>query len=313
MKRTNYRSPILLFSAALIWGTAFVAQSQSTGMIGPYFFNACRFFLGMLVLLPVIFFVSKMRKRMLKDPSSLPSDKPEYKAEERKNLVVGGLVCGFLMFISSAFQQVGLLYTTAGKSGFITALYIVLVAVFGLFFGRKPGKSIIIAIILAVTGLYLLCIKEGFSINKGDIITLGCSVGFTFHILAVDYFSPRVDGIKLSCIQFAVAGLISLIPAFLFDAPAVSQIHDTWFQIFYLGVFSSGIAYTFQIVGQKGMNPTVASLILSLESVISAISGWIILGDALSTRELAGCALMFVAIIIAQLPEKPKPAYPPLS
>ncbi|MEE0954610.1 MAG: DMT family transporter [Eubacterium sp.] len=306
MKRKNYKSPILLFSAALIWGTAFVAQSQSTGRIGPYFFNACRFFLGMLVLIPVILLVDRMRKKLLPDSSDLPSAKSEYKAAERKNLLIGGLVCGVLMFISSAFQQVGLQYTTAGKSGFITALYIVLVAIFGLFFGRKPSKSIILAIFLAVIGLYLLCIKEGFSINKGDIITLGCSVGFSFHILAVDYFSPKVDGIKLSCIQFAVAGLISLIPAFLFETPAVSQIWNAGFQIFYLGVFSSGVAYTFQIVGQKGMNPTIASLILSLESVISALSGWIILGDALSLKEIAGCLLMFSAIIIAQFPEKKK-------
>lgn len=304
MKRTNYRSPVLLFAAAFIWGTAFVAQSQSTGIIGPYFFNACRFFLGMLVLIPVILLMTHLRRKMLPDSSQLPSSRPEIRSAERKNLFLGGIACGFLLFISSSFQQVGIQYTTAGKSGFITALYIVLVPIFGLILGRRPGKAIPFAVALAVVGMYLLCIREGFSINKGDIITLFCSVGFALHIMTVDYVSPKVDGIKLSCIQFAVAGLLSLIPAFLFDAPTLSQIRQTWFQIFYLGVFSAGIAYTCQIVGQKGMNPTIACLILSLESVISVLSGWLILGDALTAREVLGCILMFAAILIAQLPQK---------
>ena len=283
------RSTICLLAAALIWGTTFVAQSIATGLLAPYTYNACRFLLGFLVLLPVSFISGR------KKPQAQASS-------ERRLLPAGGILCGLCLFLAGSFQQTGIQYTTAGKSGFITALYIVLVPILGLFLKRKCSPLIFPAVILAVIGFYLLCIREGFSINKGDAITLGCSFMFALHILCVDHYSPLVNPIRLSCLQFLFAGLLSLIPAFLFESPALSDILVCWAPIVYAGVLSSGVAYTLQIIGQRGLHPAVAALLMSLESVISAISGWLILGDVLTAKEFLGCALVFGAVILAQLP-----------
>ena len=198
------------------------------------------------------------------------------------------------------------MYTTAGKSGFITAFYIVIVPVLGIFLRQKVGWKIWTAVGIALVGLYFLCITEGFSVNMGDFYVFLCALLFSLHILVIDHFAPRVDGVKMSCIQFFVCGLISLIPMFALETPTISGLLAGWFPLFYAGVLSCGVGYTLQIVGQKNVNPTVASLLLSLESCFSVLAGWIILGERLSVREGMGCVLMFAAIILAQLPEKKK-------
>ena len=210
------------------------------------------------------------------------------------------------MCLASNFQQFGIKYTTVGKAGFITACYIVLVPILGLFLKKKCSPFIWLAVAMSVAGLYLLCITDGFSIGKGDILVLICAVLFSFHILVIDYYSPKVDGVKLSCIQFLVCGILSGIPALIFEKPEMSAVLTAWQPILYAGVMSCGVAYTLQIIGQKNMNPTVASLILSLESCISVLAGWVILGQQLSAREITGCVIMFAAIILAQLPQKEK-------
>lgn len=224
--------------------------------------------------------------------------------QEKKTLIIGGIACGICLCLASNFQQFGIKYTTVGKAGFITACYIVIVPVIGLFLGKKCTKFIWAAVAMALIGLYLLCITDGFSIGKGDLLVLVCAFLFSLHILVIDYFSPKVDGVKLSCIQFLTCGVLSGIPALLLEHPELSSILAAWQPILYAGVMSCGVAYTLQIIGQKNMNPTVASLILSLESCISVLAGWIILRQQLSTKEILGCVIMFAAIILAQLPQK---------
>ncbi|MCC6093678.1 MAG: DMT family transporter [Eubacterium sp.] len=300
------RHSIFLLLAALIWGTTFVAQSIAAQSMGTFTYNFCRFYVGALVLLPVAVLVGR------KDPLS-----PGYTGkpvpgitrsihERRRDLLVAGTACGIILFLAGSFQQMGLEYTTAGKSGFITALYIILVPVFGLFLHKKCPPAVWAAVILAVIGFYLLCVREGFSINRGDLITLGCSCMFAIHILTIDHFIPRVNGVQLSCIQFLVAGTLSVISAFLLETPSIHAMILCIGPILYAGILSSGIAYTLQIIGQRGLNPALASLLMSLESVISAISGWIILGDALSGKEILGCVLVFSGVILAQLPARNK-------
>jgi drug/metabolite transporter (DMT)-like permease len=225
-------------------------------------------------------------------------------SQDKKTVLIGGVCCGIALFLASNLQQVGIQYTSVGKAGFITAMYIVLVPVLGIFLGKRAGLKVWISVALAVAGLYLLCITEGFSIGKGDILVLLCAFGFSAHILVIDYFSPKADGVRLSCIQFLVCGILSGICMFVTEKPDLSAILQAWMPILYAGVMSCGVAYTLQIIGQKDMDPTIASLILSLESVVSVLSGWALLGQKLSARELFGCVLMFAAIILAQLPGK---------
>ena len=280
--------------AALIWGSAFVAQSVGMDYTGPYTFNVMRSFLGSLVLLPVIFFLDKKKSE------------EEKKREDKKVLIKGGICCGIILTISTTFQQIGLLHTTAGKAGFITALYILIVPILGIFLGKKAGIKVWISVVLALGGMYLLCVTSEFTIAFGDLMVLACAFVFSLHILAVDHFSPMVDGVKLSCIQFLVCGTLSSFPMFLLEHPQLGQILDAWLPIAYAGILSSGVAYTLQIITQKHLNPTVASLLMSLESVFAALTGWLILHERLSARELLGCVLVFAAIILAQLPEKTK-------
>lgn len=290
----------MLMLAALIWGSAFVAQSVGMEYIGPFTFNAVRSFLGSLVLLPVIWFMNRG-----KGTEAEMSDREKTaKRLEKKTLLKGGLICGVILTCASLLQQIGLVYTSAGKAGFITAMYILLVPILGLFLKRKVGVKTWIGVALAVIGMYLLCITSGFSIAYGDFLVLLCALAFSFHIMVIDYFSPKVDGVKLSCIQFFVCGVLSSIPMVLFEQPQVGEILTAWMPIAYAGVLSSGVAYTLQIITQKHLNPTVASLLMSLESVFAVLTGWVVLHERLSTRELLGCVLMFAAIILAQLPDK---------
>lgn len=295
---STLKNSLLLLLTATIWGVAFVAQSVSMDYIGGFTFNAIRNIIGAITLVPVILIFSKQ------DPAA--DQNPADRQKARKTLITGGICCGILLCLSSNFQQFGIKYTTVGKAGFITACYIIIVPIIGIFLKKKCSPFIWIAVLLSLGGLYLLCIipGEGFSIGKGDTLVLICAVVFSFHILTVDHFSPLVDGVKMSCIQFLVCGILSGIPALIFENPNITNILQAWMPILYAGILSCGVAYTLQIVGQKGMNPTVASLIMSLESCISVIAGWLILGQNLSSREIFGCVLMFGAIMLAQLPQK---------
>lgn len=301
MKKTNVKNSLLLLLTATIWGTAFVAQSVGMDYIEPFTFNSIRCFMGGIVLIPCIWLLNRF------PAGKKAKEKPATSVTGNKTLLLGGIICGILLALASNLQQIGIKYTTVGKAGFITSCYIVIVPVLGiLFFKKKCRSTLWAAVALALVGLYLLSIKDGFNIGKGDFYIFLCSILFSLHILTVDHFSPLVDGIKMSCIQFFVSGILSGIPALLFETATLQGILSAWGPLVYAGVFSCGIAYTLQIVGQKNMNPTTASLILSLESCISVLAGWMLLNQKLSSRELFGCVLMFVAIVLAQLPEKKK-------
>ncbi len=289
------QSSFLLLLTATIWGTAFVAQSVGMDYVGPFTFNAVRSIIGGFVLIPCIFLLNKI--------SGNEKEKSEKKKSEKSALLTGGICCGLVLCVASNFQQIGIKYTTVGKAGFITACYIILVPILGIFIGKKTGKMIWLSVVLAVIGLYLLCMSGSLSFGKGDSFVLGCAFLFAIHILVVDYFAPKVDGVKLSCIQFFVAGITSAIPMLVIEKPDIAALLLAWKPLLYAGVMSCGIGYTLQIIGQKNMNPTVASLILSLESCISVLSGWIILHQKLSVREICGCVVMFIAILLAQLPD----------
>ena len=295
MKTNTMKNSMLLLLTATIWGVAFVAQSVGMDYVGPFTFNAVRFLMGGTVLLP--FLIWKSRKQY-KDETV-----DEKKARYRVTFL-GGVCCGCALCTASLLQQMGIRYTTVAKAGFITALYIIIVPILGLFFHRKVRRRIWIGVALAVFGMYLLCIKESFAVSKGDFFVLLCAIVFSVHILVIDFFSPKADGVALSCIQFYTSSVICGIGTFLLEKPSFQAMLAGWMPILYAGILSCGVAYTLQIIGQKGMDPTVASLILSLESVISLIAGWILLGQALSLKEICGCVLVFIAIVLVQLPQK---------
>lgn len=301
------KNSLLLLLTATIWGISFVAQSEGGDAVGAFTFNATRNLIGSLMLIPVIFLLSRLNLSGKAVNRSSASEGNIF--SRNRTLILGGVSCGICLCLASNFQQVGISYTSVGKAGFITACYIVIVPILGLFMKKKCSPFIWMAIVLALIGLYLLCITDGFSIGKGDILVLICAFLFSLHILVIDYFSPHVDGVKMSCIQFLVCGILTAIPALIFEHPQLSAFKGAWGSILYAGVMSCGVAYTLQIIGQKNMNPTVASLILSLESCISALAGWILLGQKLSAKEIFGCVIMFCAIVLAQLPQKnPKEA-----
>lgn len=294
MNPTNRKGPLLLLLTAVIWGVAFVAQSVGMEYVGPFTFNAVRCLIGGVVLIPCVFILRRWR-----------AEAPREKQTSQRTLLLGGVCCGVCLCVASNLQQVGIRYTTVGKAGFITAMYIVLVPILGIFFKRRVGLLVWASVLLAVCGLYLLCMTEQFSLGRGDAYVLLCALFFSFHILVIDHFSPMVDGVAMSCIQFLVSGIISSIPMLLWENPQISAILAAWKPILYAGVLSCGVAYTLQVVGQKNLNPTVASLIMSLESVVSVLAGWVILHQSLNARELLGCLLMFSAIILVQLPKRP--------
>ncbi len=297
--KLQLRNSFLLLLTAAIWGVAFVAQSVGMDYVGPFTFNMIRSVIGGIVLIPCIFLLDKISPKEKKELSAKEQKK------ERKTLLTGGICCGILLAFATNFQQIGIQYTTVGRAGFITACYIIIVPLIGItFFKKKCRSTIWLAVILALVGLYLLCITEEFSIGYGDFLVLICSFLFSLHILVIDYFSPLVDGVKMSCIQFFVCGIVSGIPALFTETIVWTNVLQAWMPVLYAGVMSCGVAYTLQIVGQKNMNPTVASLILSLESCIAVLAGWIILGESLTSREVKGCILMFAAIVLAQMPEK---------
>lgn len=318
MKKTEWKSPALLFLTAVVWGVAFVAQSVGMDYVGPFTFNCIRCLIGAVVLVPCIWFLDGWKQR----PGGASCGRESAGAQDSAScsrrsagaqdgasdgshaLLAGGICCGLALFVASNLQQIGIQYTTVGKAGFITALYIVMVPVFGIFLKKRAGIRVWVSVALAVAGLYLLCITDRLALGKGDILVLLCAVVFAVHILVVDHFSAKTDGVRMSCIQFLVCGLLSGVCMLIMERPEMPLILQAWQPILYAGVFSCGVGYTLQIVGQKGTDPTVASLILSLESVVSVLAGWLLLGQRLSVRELGGCALMFAAILLAQLPER---------
>ncbi len=288
------KNPLLLLLAAIIWGVAFVAQKVGISEVPPFMFNAMRSFIGFIVLIPIIALLGK----------KAPQPQNGYTAN-RKTLIIGGVLCGTALSIATAFQQYGLyMGADAGKAGFITAMYIVLVPLFGIFLKKPITLKMALSVLIAVIGLYLLCFKGGFTITIGDILVLCCAFVFSVHILVIDHFSPKVECVKMSCIQFLVCGVISLILSFATgETTTVSQLLSAWIPILYLGLLSSGVGYTLQIVAQRDTNPTVASMIMSLESVFAVLAGTIY-GEKLSAKEIIGCIIMFGAIILSQLPER---------
>lgn len=312
------RSGFLLFLAASIWGAAFVAQSVGMDYMGPATFNAARFLLGGAVLLPVLAFRAARgpeRALEMEDPGNeaekanpMKASNPAKKGGAR--LAAGGICCGLALCGASLLQQIGIQDTAVGKAGFLTTLYIVIVPLIGIFLGKRAGAKVWGAAAMALAGMYLLCMSGSpsgagasfLTVGRGDAFVLGGAVLFSVHILAVDRFSPGTDSVALSCIQFFTSGAICTVLALLTEAPSVSALMAGALPVLYAGVLSCGVAYTLQVVGQKEVEPAAASLILSLESVVSVLAGWAVLGQRLSSRELAGCALVFAAVILVQLP-----------
>ena len=329
MKKTQIRNSLLLLLTATIWGTAFVAQSVGMEHVEAFTFTFARSIVGGIVLIPCIWFLRWLKRREKAasvgvvqsagtmepcgaTPSSGVAESQGMASRDvmyaKRPLVTkvewtGGICCGLALCAASNFQQIGIAYTTVGKAGFITALYVVIVPIMGLFFKKRVSFIVWICVVLSVIGLYLLCMTEGsLTLAYGDLLVLICAILFSVHIMVIDHFSPQGDGMVMSCIQFFVCGIVSGIIMLFVETPSLENILAAAMPILYAGVLSSGVAYTLQIVGQKDMNPTVASLILCLESVVSALAGWLILHEALTVRELIGCVLMFAAIVLAQVP-----------
>ncbi|MDO4939536.1 MAG: DMT family transporter [Lachnospiraceae bacterium] len=281
----NLKGSFMLLITAIIWGFAFVAQSVGIDQVGPFAFNGIRCIIGGLVLIPVILIINRgnIKKVLTKDA------------------LMGGFFCGLCLFTASMFQQWGIMESTVGKASFITALYVVIVPVLGVFVGKKVSLKVWIGVAVSLLGLYLLCMTDSFSLSRGDMFLLICAVCFSVHILIIDYYSPKADGVVISCIQFFVTGILSLIVMAFVENPTPEMIYSGRWSILYAGVLSCGVAYTLQVVFQRDVEPTAASLILCLESVFGVIGGWLLLGQTLSMREILGCILMFIAIVLAQL------------
>ena len=310
MKRKRILGSLTLVLVALIWGVAFTAQSEAMKYIEPFTFNTARSLIAGVLLIPVVRLLDVLDR---KDPNFVPP------TASKRTLLFAGVLCGIILAVASALQQFGVMYTNVGKAGFITALYIVFVPVAGLVFRRRPGILVWIAVIIAVVGMYLLCMTdasfslqfgdmlcmtESFTIAPGDTLVLLCALGFTAHILVIDRFSQTVDCVRMSMIQFFVCALISGICMIVFERPDIEAVLSAWLPILYAGALSSGVGYTLQIVAQKDTPPVLASLLMSLESVFAVLAGWLILGQTLTAKELCGCGLMFAAIILAQIPKK---------
>ena len=295
MKVNRIRQNVLPVLAAFIWGTAFVAQSVGADYVEPFTFNAARSVIAFLFLLILCLVRRKLQKGIV-----------ESTTKSWKDLAIGGTCCGVALTVATNLQQKGLETTTSGKAGFITALYIVIVPILSIFLKKKAPRAIWISVILAVFGLYCLCITEDLSITIGDFYVLLCSFCYAVHILTIDHFTQKVDGVHLSCMQFLVCAILSSVGMFVAENPSWGAIFTCIGPILYVGIFSSGVAYTLQILAQKDSNPTIVSLLLSLESVFATLSGALILGDKMSGKEYFGCVLMLLAVILAQLPEKEK-------
>lgn len=290
----RWKNNLLLLLAAFIWGCAFVAQSEGTQYVGPWTFNCLRSLIGGVTLLVLMPAIDKFRG--VQKPQGI-----------QKNLIIGGIACGIVLCAGSMFQQIGIMDTTTGKAGFITALYVILVPILGLVIGHKTRAIVWLGALIALVGFYFLSFagSASLTLQTGDFYLLICAVLFAVHILVIDHFS-FVDGVRMSCIQFFVAGIICMIGMFIFEKPDLTAIKSAAIPILYAGCLSSGAGYTLQIIGQKNAEPAVASMILSLESVFAALSGFVLLHQTMAATEILGCALIFLAVILAQYPEKQK-------
>ena len=290
--KKQFSGVFALLGATVIWGSAFIAQSVGMDKIGPFTFQAVRCFLAVVFLFPASALFSK--------------GKPFWKSWADPVLWRSGIICGLALFAASSLQQIGLVYTDAGKAGFLTAMYIVFVPFLGLFVGQKPGRNALLSLIPAIVGLYLLSCTSVSGINKGDVLLLLCAVAFSVQILLIDRHCAGLDGLKLNCIQALVVAVLSVPWALLTETVDASLIAACWLPLGYAGVLSMGVAYTLQIVGQKGVAPSAAALLMSLESVFAALFGWLLLHETMTRAEVLGCALVFAAVVISQLPEKKK-------
>lgn len=288
--KKQFSGVFALLAATVIWGSAFIAQSVGMDKIGPFTFQAVRCFLAVVFLFPASALFSR--------------GKPFWKSWADPALWRSGIICGLALFAASSLQQIGLVYTDAGKAGFLTAMYIVFVPFLGLFVGRKPGRNALLSLIPAIVGLYLLSCTSVSGINKGDVLLLLCAVAFSVQILLIDRHCAGLDGLQLNCIQALVVTVLSVPWALLTETVDASLIASCWLPLGYAGVLSMGVAYTLQIVGQKRVAPSAAALLMSLESVFAALFGWLLLHETMTRAELLGCALVFAAVVISQLPEK---------
>ncbi|MGN1148785.1 MAG: DMT family transporter [Lachnospiraceae bacterium] len=303
MNSKTLRNSFLLFLTACIWGLAFVSQSKGMEVMGPFSFNGIRSLMGAAVVFPLVLF----RLRGRKEEAAKRGENGT--GIDWKVTLLGGLLCGLAYTAASNFQQFGLSFTSIGKAGFITTLYIIFVPILGIFLKKRVPGVVWIGALMAAVGMYLLCMTESFSLTIGDTFVFICALLFAVHILIIDYYSPKTEGVILSCMQLFVCGVISLLLAFVLEKPTLEQVRISLVPLLYAGIMSCGVAYTLQIIGQKGMNPTVASLILSLESVVATLAGWLAYrmgflktDQTLTARQILGCAIVFAAVILVQLP-----------
>lgn len=306
-RKGNLIKYFLLFIAAFLWGSTFVAQDIVTDYLGTFTFLAARSFVGTLFLIPVTLIFTRIATKNSIDPIGADGNIIP-KRIFLKNSWVGGICCGMVLFVASSLQQAAMVYVTSGKAGFITSMYVIMVPLTGLFLHQKVAPTVWVAVVLTVTGLYLLCMKTNdVSFGIGELLLIGCAVCYTLHIQIINHFVVKANAVMMSCIQFLICGIISTVAMLIFESPSVESLIAAIGPILYAGILSSGIAYTLQLVGQNGTNPTIASIVMSLESVISVLSGWLYLNDQLTLKEIIGCILMFAALIISQLPSgKPK-------
>lgn len=290
--RQTIRGSALLLLTTVIWGSTFVAQSLGMDHVGPFTFQAIRCAMAALVLLPVIACFDRGKQ----------DGKTFFTRFLDKKLWLGGILCGAALCLASNLQQLGLVSTDAGKSAFLTAMYIVFVPILGVFTGRKPALSSIISVVIAVFGLYFLSCAGVSDIQIGDIVLVLCALAFSVQILLVDRYAPQVDGLRLNCIQALVTAIGSAILMLLFEQPTLTGITGSWWSMCYAGILSMGAAYSLQILGQKEVEPTLASLIMSLESVVALLCGWLFLHETMRLYEILGCVLMFIAILLSQFP-----------
>ena len=304
------RANLLLLLTAFIWGIAFVAQDVAMDTMEPFTFNAARTLVAALALLPCIRFLDRLNQKRGDSSATASRKYADMTPAQKRTLLLGGLCCGAALFVGSSFQQLGIRETSAGKAGFVTALYIVLVPLSGLFFKRPVRRNVWLAVALCTAGLFLLCVTDALTVGPGDLYLLLCAVAFTVHILVIDHFSPKTDCVRMSCLQFLVASALCTTVMLFTEHPTFASLLSGWAPILYAGVLSGGLGYTLQMVAQRDTDPTVASLLMCLESVFAVLAGWVLLGDMLTVRELSGCALMLVGIVLAQLPARGKRQLP---
>lgn len=291
MPNKAMQANLMMLLAASIWGFAFVAQRVGMDTMGPHWFNSLRFFIGVVALMPVVIWMDRVQAK-----SAAESSKSSV-----KTLLMGGAVAGFLLFIGATFQQVGLQYTTAGKAGFITGMYIFFVPLIGLFFRMKTGLGTWLGALIALWGLYLLSINEDFTLSKGDTLQLICALAFAGHVLMIGYLASRMDTVKLSLVQFFVAGLLAMILALYFEQLTWGMITSTAVPLLFAGVMSTGIAYTLQTIAQQHAHPSHAAIILSSEGVFAVVGGFLLLNEVLPVQGLLGCGLILAGMLMSQL------------